>query len=82
MVLKQDPHSYRLDEGVGAVISVLGVPIEVTPVALATFALLDWLKPWPLCWLDDKEAKWAVFADDVVAGVVANATAWIVKLIL
>jgi len=71
----EDPGIVVVDEVVGMWVSLLALPF--TPiVALAAFVLfriMDVFKPFPARQLEDLPAGWGIMADDVMAGIYANA---------
>ena len=73
---REDPGIVVVDEVVGMWISLLAIPLS-PGVALAGFLLfrvMDVVKPFPARRLEDLPAGWGIMADDVMAGIYANAS--------
>jgi len=72
---RKDPGIVVVDEVVGMWVSLLAVPF--TPgAALAgflVFRIMDVLKPFPARRLEGLPGGWGIMADDVMAGIYANA---------
>lgn len=74
-----DPPRFVLDEVVGMQIALLGVPSDLTHVAiaLALFRLFDILKPPPIHQAEALRGGLGVMADDVVAGALSRLVLWV-----
>lgn len=75
----KDPPSFVWDEVVGYLVTMLAMPIQREPVLCVVggffvFRIFDILKPWPIRAIDAKPGGIAVIADDIVAGLYANAS--------
>jgi phosphatidylglycerophosphatase A len=71
----KDPGAVVIDEVVGMVVALSGLPFSVTTACwgFALFRLLDITKPFPIGWLDRRlNGGLGIVADDVAAGVMAN----------
>jgi phosphatidylglycerophosphatase A len=71
----KDPGAVVIDEVVGMVVALLGLPFTVTTAfwGFVLFRLLDIAKPFPIGWLDRRlSGGLGIVADDVAAGVMAN----------
>lgn len=83
---RSDPKWCVLDEFCGTFITVSAqptqAPILVAVTALVFFRLFDILKPPPIDLLERLPGSWGVLADDVGAGVLANASIWALRLIV
>ena len=74
----KDPPSFVLDEVAGYLVAILGHPIGQRPWLLLTagfllFRLFDIFKPPPIRRLEKSPGGVGVMADDLMAGVYANA---------
>lgn len=71
-----DPPQIVVDEALGMLIAIWGVPparsIAAYLAAFGLFRVLDVAKPWPLRRLERWPAPYGVLADDIAAGVVVN----------
>jgi len=72
---KKDASQVVMDEIVGMMITMIGIPI--TPywlvIGFFLFRLLDIVKPSPAKYFDEKvSGGWGVMMDDVVAGIYGN----------
>lgn len=77
---EQDPGSVVLDEVAGMGVAMLwlpGDPVEHRPylalMAFILFRLFDIWKPWPVHRFQNLRGGWGIMADDLAAGVYANA---------
>jgi phosphatidylglycerophosphatase A len=63
-----------IDEAVGLLVALAGVPLSWTWVlcGFVAFRALDILKPWPIRWLSQGTGGLDVVLDDVAAGVMAR----------
>lgn len=70
------------DEFVGFWITMLLVPVTDWKIVLAGFVIFrifDMVKPWPISWLDQKvHGGFGIMLDDVVAGLMAMLTLWLI----
>ncbi len=72
---KKDPGCIVIDEVSGMVVTLIGLPFNLTTVVIGfiIFRILDILKPFPIRTLDQRLAGGiGIVADDVVAGIFAN----------
>ncbi len=72
---KKDPGCIVIDEVCGMVVTLIGLPFNLTTAAIGfiIFRILDILKPFPIRTLDKRLAGGiGIVADDVVAGIFAN----------
>jgi phosphatidylglycerophosphatase A len=78
-----DPGWVVVDEFAGQWISLLGVPRANAAGLLAAFLLfrlLDISKPGPIGWIDRNKSALGVMGDDVLAGLLAAAILWAVRV--
>ena len=76
----EDPSQIVIDEIVGMLFAVAfwKPEIKILLVGFILFRLFDILKPWPVNWMETRfPAGWGVVLDDVMAGIYANLTMWI-----
>lgn len=71
---RTDHPAIVIDEVVGLLVALAGVPLHWTWVLLGflTFRALDILKPWPIRWLSRGHGGLEVVVDDLAAGVMAR----------
>lgn len=74
----KDPQSFVWDEVAGYLVTMLGMPIAKQPWLCVAggfflFRIFDILKPWPIRSIEERPGGAAVIADDIVAGLYANA---------
>ena len=72
---KADPGCIVIDEVAGMVVTLVGLPFNLTTAVsgFIAFRILDILKPFPIRILDQRiSGGWGVVADDVAAGIFAN----------
>jgi phosphatidylglycerophosphatase A len=72
---KKDPGCIVIDEVCGMVVTLIGLPFNLTTVVIGfiIFRILDILKPFPIGTLDKRlSGGIGIVADDVVAGIFAN----------
>jgi phosphatidylglycerophosphatase A len=72
---KKDPGCIVIDEVAGMVVTLIGLPFNLTTAVIGfiIFRILDILKPFPIRTLDKRLAGGiGIVADDVVAGIFAN----------
>ena len=72
---KKDPGCIVIDEVAGMVVTLIGLPFNLTTAAIGfiIFRILDILKPFPIRTLDKRlPGGIGIVADDVVAGIFAN----------
>jgi phosphatidylglycerophosphatase A len=72
---KKDPGCIVIDEASGMVVTLIGLPFNLTTAVIGfiIFRILDILKPFPIRTLDKRLAGGiGIVADDVVAGIFAN----------
>ncbi len=75
----KDPQSFVWDEVAGYLVATLALPIFREPVLCVVggffaFRFFDILKPWPIRSIEQRPGGIAVMADDILAGIYANAT--------
>lgn len=78
---KTDPGEVVIDELVGFLITMFGLPLTVPSLIAGFFAfrLFDIWKPWPVDALQDNlKGGLGVVMDDVAAGVYAHAVVWVI----
>jgi phosphatidylglycerophosphatase A len=74
---KKDPGSIVIDEIVGMVLTLAGLPFNVVTVGFGfvLFRLLDITKPFPISFLERRfKGGTGIVLDDVAAGIIANIT--------
>ena len=72
---RKDPGCIVIDEIAGMVVTLIGLPFNLTTVVTGfiLFRILDILKPFPIRILDKRvSGGLGIVADDVVAGIFAN----------
>jgi len=72
---KKDPGCIVIDEVAGMVVTLIGLPFNLTTAVIGfiIFRILDILKPFPIRTLDKRlPGGIGIVADDVVAGIFAN----------
>jgi phosphatidylglycerophosphatase A len=72
---KKDPGCIVIDEVAGMVVTLIGLPFNLTTAVIGfiIFRILDILKPFPIRTLDKRLGGGiGIVADDVVAGIFAN----------
>jgi len=72
---KKDPGCIVIDEVAGMVVTLIGLPFNLTTAGsgFIIFRILDILKPFPIRTLDKRlPGGIGIVADDVVAGIFAN----------
>ena len=82
---RRDPGCIVIDEIAGMVVTLIGLPFNLTTAAIGfiLFRILDILKPFPIRILDKRlPGGLGIVADDVVAGIFANALIRILLVIL
>jgi phosphatidylglycerophosphatase A len=70
-----DPGRVVIDEVAGALLTLLALPLSL-PVVWTGFILFrafDILKPPPIRWCERLPGGWGIMADDIAAGIAANA---------
>jgi len=82
---RKDPGCIVIDEIAGMVVTLIGLPFNLTTAVTGfiLFRILDILKPFPIRILDKRvSGGLGIVADDVVAGIFANALMRILLFIL
>jgi phosphatidylglycerophosphatase A len=82
---RHDPGQVVIDELVGFLVTMIGLPFTVESLVLgiAAFRLFDIWKPWPVSVLDEKvKGGIGIVLDDVGAGVLANVLVRIILAVL
>ncbi len=82
---RKDPGCIVIDEIAGLVVTLIGVPFQMTTVIIGfvLFRFFDILKPYPIRMIDRRlSGGFGIVADDVVAGIFANITIRILILLL
>lgn len=72
---KKDPGCIVIDEVAGMVVTLIGLPFNLTTAVIGfiIFRILDILKPFPIRTLDKRlPGGIGIVADDVVAGIFSN----------
>jgi len=75
LLKKSDPGCIVIDEIAGMVVTLIGLPFNLTTAVIGFifFRILDILKPFPIRILDNRiSGGFGVVADDVAAGIIAN----------
>ena len=78
-----DPKEVVIDELVGYLVTMIGLPTSVKSLLLGVvaFRLFDIWKPWPINILDQRvKGGLGIVLDDVAAGIFAHATVWTILL--
>ena len=78
---ESDPPSVVVDEVAGQALAMVSAP--TWPWFLAAFLgfrLLDVLKPWPVGWAERLPGAWGIMADDLLAGAMAAAALWALRV--
>ena len=82
---RKDPGCIVIDEIAGLVVTLIGVPFQVTAVIIGfvLFRLFDILKPYPIRMIDRRlSGGVGIVADDLAAGLLANiATRFLIFLL-
>lgn len=82
---KKDPGCIVIDEVCGMVVTLIGLPFNLTTavIGFVIFRILDILKPFPIRTLDKRlSGGIGIVADDVAAGIFANILTRILLVIL
>jgi len=82
---KKDPGCIVIDEVAGMVVTLIGLPFNLTTAVIGfiIFRILDILKPFPIRTLDKRlSGGIGIVADDVAAGIFANVLTRILLVIL
>ena len=69
----QDHPAIVIDEVAGMWLALLALPVSplIWGLAFLLFRLLDWIKPWPIGWIDRHvKSGLGIMLDDLVAGLV------------
>jgi len=79
----RDPRWFVLDEVAGYLAAAVALPVASRPAAslsaaFVAFRVFDVAKPWPCRRVERWPAGWGIVADDLVAGIYANAAARLV----
>jgi len=77
LIGKKDPGSIVIDEIVGMIVTLAGLPFNAITVGLGfvLFRLLDITKPFPISFLEHRfKGGTGIVLDDVAAGIIANIT--------
>ncbi len=71
----KDPKQFVMDETCGMMLSLVWLPREVSIYigAFILFRLLDIIKPWPICLIQQSKRPTSILWDDLAAGVAVNA---------
>lgn len=80
---RKDHPAIVIDEVVGLLVALAGVPVNRTWVFLgfAVFRVLDIFKPWPIRWLERGGGGLAVVLDDAAAGIMARVVLAVAELL-
>lgn len=76
---RTDPGEVVIDELVGFVITMFGLPLtsESLVLGIVCFRLMDIWKPWPVALFEERlKGGVAIVMDDVAAGILAHALVW------
>lgn len=78
-----DPGRVVVDEAAGMLISLFMLPKSLLfiIVAFLLFRLFDIAKPFPIRRMDEFESGWGIMLDDLLAGIYARVTMFIILLI-
>ena len=82
---KKDPGCIVIDEVCGMVVTLIGLPFNLTTavIGFVIFRILDILKPFPIRTLDRRlSGGIGIVSDDVAAGIFANVLTRILLVIL
>ena len=82
---KKDPGCIVIDEVCGMVVTLIGLPFNLTTavIGFVIFRILDILKPFPIRTLDKRlPGGIGIVADDVAAGIFANVLTRVLLVIL
>jgi len=77
LIGKKDPGAIVIDEIVGMIVTLVGLPFNAITVGLGfvLFRLLDITKPFPISFLEHRfKGGTGIVLDDVAAGIIANIT--------
>ena len=79
----QDPGWVVVDEAAGMALALAMAPAAWWGVLMAflLFRLFDVRKPGPVGWLDRRKDAWGVMGDDLAAGLLAGAIAWLMGVL-
>jgi phosphatidylglycerophosphatase A len=76
---REDPHEIVIDELVGYLVTMVGLPVTLKSVGVGflAFRLFDIWKPWPVRRFDEQlHGGLGIVMDDVAAGCYAHAVVW------
>jgi len=76
---REDPHEIVIDELVGYLVTMVGLPVTLKSVGVGflAFRLFDIWKPWPVRRFDEQlHGGLGIVMDDVAAGFYAHAVVW------
>ena len=79
---RKDPGCVVIDETAGMLVASAWLPPSALhlAIAFALFRVADILKPWPCRRLETLPRGWGVMADDIMAGLWAQAAFWAGRL--
>ncbi len=80
---KEDPSEVVIDEIIGFLVTMTALPVGLFTITAGfiLFRIFDIVKPYPVYQSQQLPHGWGVLIDDVLAGLYANLTLWIVYLI-
>lgn len=79
----KDPRQIVIDETAGQSLALIfaGTNLYLFGLGFVLFRLFDITKPWPISWADTKvPGGLGIMLDDVLAGIIAGAIVWAVRL--
>ena len=79
---RKDPGEFVWDEVAGYLVTLIGHDLHARPVlvlgaAFVAFRAFDILKPWPVSACDRMGGGLGIMLDDIVAGLYANVSLWV-----
>ena len=77
---KEDPSEVVIDEVVGYLVTMIALPVNIFNIVAGffVFRFFDIVKPPPAYEIQKLPHGWGVLIDDVVAGIYANLSMWII----
>ncbi|MCX7858054.1 MAG: phosphatidylglycerophosphatase A [Deltaproteobacteria bacterium] len=80
---QKDPRYIVLDEIVGMWITMSGHKTTILSLSAGfiLFRFFDIMKPYPVKKLEGLPNGWGIVADDILAGVYANFSLWLIKIV-
>ena len=80
----KDPSKINIDEAVGIIIALIGLPKDMGLwiAAFFLFRIIDIFKPLPIKIFEYLPGGWGIMSDDVVAGIYTNICCWLIIWLL